>query len=52
VLINGAVIDTRRPHVIEPGDEVILRTPGGGGYGPEAERGAALLDYDRLHGYA
>lgn len=33
VLINGAAIDTRRQHVLNPGDEVTLRTPGGGGYG-------------------
>ena len=52
VLINGAAVDSRRPQVLAPGDEVILRTPGGGGYGPAKERSDALLEYDRLHGYS
>ena len=51
VLINGAAVDSRRPQVLAPGDEVILRTPGGGGYGPAGERSDALQSYDRLHGY-
>ena len=33
VLINGRPVDSRRQHLINPGDEVTLRTPGGGGYG-------------------
>ncbi len=33
VLINGKVIDSRKPQVLMPGDEVVLRTPGGGGFG-------------------
>ncbi|WP_454726861.1 MULTISPECIES: hydantoinase B/oxoprolinase family protein [Cupriavidus] len=52
VLINGRAIDSRRPQVLEPGDEVILRTPGGGGYGPRAARAAHLVAHDREHGYA
>lgn len=52
VLINGEAVDSRRPHVLMPGDEVTLRTPGGGGYGPANERADALRTYDRLHGYA
>jgi N-methylhydantoinase B len=52
VLINGEPIDSRRPHVLMPGDEVTLRTPGGGGYGPASERADELRAYDRLHGYA
>jgi N-methylhydantoinase B len=52
VLINGEPIDSRRPHVLMPGDEVTLRTPGGGGYGPAGERADELRAYDRLHGYA
>lgn len=51
VLINGQIVDSRRPHVLAPGDEVILRTPGGGGYGDANERDEALLSFDRLHGY-
>lgn len=51
VLINGLSIDSRRPHVLAPGDEVILRTPGGGGYGASSERDEALTSYDSLHQY-
>lgn len=51
VLIDGQVIDTRRPHVLQPGAEVILRTPGGGGYGPASERGDAATAHDIEHGY-
>lgn len=52
VLINGEAINTRVPHVLNPGDEVILRTPGGGGFGPASERDPALRRRDRLHRYA
>jgi N-methylhydantoinase B len=51
VLIDGQVIDTRRPHVLQPGAEVILRTPGGGGYGPASERGEAAVTHDAEQGY-
>ncbi|CAB3708272.1 Acetophenone carboxylase delta subunit [Achromobacter deleyi] len=51
VLINGQAIDSRRTHVLQPGDEVTLCTPGGGGYGPAAQRDAAGLRQDRLQGY-
>jgi len=51
VLINGLSIDSRRPHVLAPGDEVTLRTPGGGGYGAAGERAEALTSYDLLHEY-
>ena len=51
VLINGLSIDSRRPHVLAPGDEVTLRTPGGGGYGAAGERAEALTSYDLLHQY-
>jgi N-methylhydantoinase B len=52
VLINGEPVDSRRPHVLEPGDEVILRTPGGGGYGDAARRADALRQRDTREGYA
>lgn len=51
VLIDGQVVDTRRPHVLQPGAEVILRTPGGGGYGPASERADAAAAHDVEHGY-
>lgn len=51
VLINSVAVDTRLPHVLEPGDEVVLRTPGGGGFGPASARTAERIRYDRDHGY-
>jgi len=52
VLINGVPIDSRVPHVLQPNDEVILRTPGGGGQGQAGDRGQAALSRDREQGYA
>jgi len=51
VLINGTAINSRLPHVLEPGDEVTLRTPGGGGYGAIADRDAAQVAHDRRQAY-
>ncbi|MBV7481462.1 hydantoinase B/oxoprolinase family protein [Bordetella sp. BOR01] len=51
VLINGAAINSRLPHVLQPGDEVTLRTPGGGGYGAMADRDAAQAAHDRQQAY-
>lgn len=51
VLINGRAIDARTPQVLNPGDEVILRTPGGGGYGLAQARDRDLTIRDREHGY-
>lgn len=51
VLINDVAVDSRSPHVLMPGDEVILRTPGGGGYGPQAQRNDALVLRDIAQGY-
>lgn len=51
VYINGKKIDSRKPHILLPGDEVLLRTPGGGGYGRKNQRNTALIDFDLQHGY-
>jgi len=51
VLINGIAVNTRLPHVLVNGDEVVLRTPGGGGYGEPNDRNEAQQSYDQLHGY-
>jgi len=51
VLINGEVIDNRKPQVLLPGDEVTLRTPGGGGYGLPSERDSQRSDQDLELGY-
>lgn len=51
VLINGAPINSRVPHVLHPGDEVTLRTPGGGGFGEPARRVAEHAQHDVAQGY-
>jgi len=51
VQINGVSIDNRRQHVLRRGDVVLVRTPGGGGYGPVAQRDPALTERDRALGY-
>ena len=52
VRINGTRIDNRKQHVLEQGDRVLVRTPGGGGYGPRRRRDRALSARDRRFGYA
>ena len=51
VRINGRRIDHRRQHVLTRGDQVLVRTPGGGGYGPSSERDLKLVRRDRELGY-
>jgi N-methylhydantoinase B len=51
VLVNGRRVDNRKQHVLERGDRVLVRTPGGGGYGPPRTRDAALGKRDRAMGY-
>jgi N-methylhydantoinase B/oxoprolinase/acetone carboxylase alpha subunit len=51
VWINGQPINSRTPQVLQPGDVVTLRTPGGGGYGPATARSADAIARDRLLGY-
>ncbi len=34
VCINGKPVDAKSQYIIHRGDTVLLRTPGGGGYGP------------------
>ncbi|HEY3064927.1 MAG TPA: hydantoinase B/oxoprolinase family protein [Methylomirabilota bacterium] len=51
VRINGRKVDHRRQHVLERGDRVLVRTPGGGGYGPAGARSRAQRERDRLLGY-
>jgi N-methylhydantoinase B len=51
VRINGRSIDHRRQHVLARGDQVLIRTPGGGGYGPPGQRTRTLRERDRVLGY-
>lgn len=51
VEINGVAIEVHKQHVLEKGDKVLLRTPGGGGYGDPAERSKDLAEDDVRLGY-
>jgi N-methylhydantoinase B len=51
VQVNGRSINHRAQHVLRRGDTVLLRTPGGGGYGPAAEREPGRVARDRAAGY-
>ncbi len=51
VLIDGKRSDPKTRHVVAPGGTIELRTPGGGGFGPPAERAKQLSEADRLDGY-
>jgi len=46
LLIDGAVADPKKQHVLRPGGSVLLRTPGGGGYGPATQRAKADRERD------
>jgi N-methylhydantoinase B len=50
VRINGRSIDHRKQHVLRRGDRVLVRTPGGAGFGPAAARDPALTARDRALG--
>lgn len=51
VEINGVPVDVQKQHVLKKGDKVLLRTPGGGGYGDPAARPQSLLEADLRLGY-
>ena len=40
-----------RPRMLHPGDLIEVLLPGGGGYGPPAERDPALRQRDLQQGY-
>jgi N-methylhydantoinase B len=51
VRINGKAVDHRKQYVLKKGDRVLVRTPGGGGYGRARQRDPALTSRDRERGY-
>jgi N-methylhydantoinase B len=51
LLIDGKPADPKSRHTIANGTRVLLRTPGGGGYGAPQLREQTLLDGDRAGGY-
>jgi N-methylhydantoinase B len=52
ILIDGRPVDPKARHVVEAGAKVLLRTPGGGGYGDRSTRSRDLIEKDRAGGYA
>jgi N-methylhydantoinase B len=52
ILIDGRPVDPKARHVVEAGAKVLLRTPGGGGYGDRSTRSHDLIEKDRAGGYA
>jgi len=51
VRINGEAVNHRTRHILGKGDEVLVRTPGGGGYGDVRARSDTLHAVDRRRGY-
>jgi N-methylhydantoinase B len=51
ILIDGARINPKAQQIIRRGAKVLLRTPGGGGYGDPASRPAECIEEDRARGY-
>jgi N-methylhydantoinase B len=51
VRVNGRRVNNRVQHVLQRGDRMLIRTPGGGGYGPARRRDPALAARDRALGY-
>jgi N-methylhydantoinase B len=51
ILIDGKAADPKSRHIVSEGTRILLRTPGGGGYGAPQARAQALIDRDRSDGY-
>ncbi len=51
IVINGDNVDTREMYYLEEGDTLVMRTPGGGGYGAASERAADAVARDKHQGY-
>ena len=51
VLINGQHVERFPPITLQPGDEVVLDLPGGGGYEPPELRGRDATERDLAAGY-
>ena len=51
VIIDGQEIDAKLGHVLRPGGSLLVRTPGGGGFGPPEQRATAARERDQALGY-
>lgn len=49
-ITDGTVITDKGVYRIPPQEKLILETPGGGGYGPPADRDKAAISQDLAHG--
>ena len=49
VRIDGELVDPKSLHAVGNGDQVLLRTPGGGN-GKESERDSGLKELDEVRG--
>ncbi len=50
LLLDGKPIDPKTGFTLRPGQELVLETPGGGGYGSPSERSIDALERDRAMG--
>ena len=51
ILIDGKPVNPKTQHAAKKGTMVLLRTPGGGGYGDPKDRLTELVEQDRANGY-
>ena len=51
ILIDGHKVNPKSQHIVQQGTQVLLRTPGGGGYGNPAKRPSSLVERDRMNGH-
>jgi N-methylhydantoinase B len=51
VMLNGEPINPKFRRLLGPGDRLACLTPGGGGYGPPAQRDPAALEADLVDGF-
>jgi N-methylhydantoinase B len=51
VRINDVAVNHRQQHIVNRGDRILVRTPGGGGYGPSAKRDGSSIERDRRQRY-
>ena len=51
VILDGVRSNPKTRHIIAAGGTIELRTPGGGGFGPPADRDPERAESDRLNGY-
>lgn len=52
ILIDGVKINPKAQQIVKLGTKVLLRTPGGGGFGDAKSRPAELIEQDQVRGYA